>query len=346
MVKTGQIQFNLPAVFWLTTLVASSLVAFGPGGLFLAIVAGVFWAYVYGGDDRPKRLLRACGWLFTMLLFITLLLPPLRYAHEAAQHTQCANNLKSILLALLNYESANGHFPPSYVTDENGRPMHSWRVLILPYLEESRGIYAKYRLDQPWDSPHNRKLIAQIPYVYQCPTHFGSEHGNCNYAAILGPDTAWREGQGIKLSEIMPNTSTTLWICETLHGFPWTKPEDVTPEEFVSKARSILLMHDSGGHLLEDSFVTNGCRINLGFVDGHVESIDVPRDPTVLRRLASRMDDYRHHNNFDALFRRRVKWGKIIAVSSFVVLCLLPVVRLRHTWKNPAGATLPPTSST
>ena len=102
-------------------------------------------------------------------ILIGLLLPAISAVQEAAKKAACSSNLHQISLAMLNYENANGHFPPAYVADEKGRPMHSWRVLILPYLEEGE-LYKQYNMNEPWDSPHNRTLAAKMPKVYRCPT--------------------------------------------------------------------------------------------------------------------------------------------------------------------------------
>ena len=80
----------------------------------------------------------------------------------------CANNMKRIALALRNYHTAYGCFPPAYVADKNGRPMHSWRVLILPFLKEDP-LYKQYKFSEPWDGPNNKKLIAVRVMFYTCP---------------------------------------------------------------------------------------------------------------------------------------------------------------------------------
>src|SRR5262245_44252816 len=80
-----------------------------------------------------------------------------RDAREAARRSNCKGELKQIGLALLNYREAYGCFPPPYVADASGRPMHSWRVLILPFIDHA-ALYREYRFDEPWDGPNNRKL--------------------------------------------------------------------------------------------------------------------------------------------------------------------------------------------
>ena len=95
---------------------------------------------------------------------------------EAAVRSRCSHCLGAIVRALHEYQERFGHLPPAFIADENGRPKHSWRVLILPYLEETgmagteglKQLYASYDLSEPWDGPHNRKLARRMPIVYGC----------------------------------------------------------------------------------------------------------------------------------------------------------------------------------
>ena len=81
---------------------------------------------------------------------------------------QCINNLKQIGLAMHNYHARHKTFPPAYTVDKDGKPLLSWRVLILPYLEQD-ALYKEFHLDEPWDSEHNRALIDRMPTTYLCP---------------------------------------------------------------------------------------------------------------------------------------------------------------------------------
>ena len=88
-----------------------------------------------------------------------------RDVRESGRRAQCRNNLKQIVLALQSYHQANGCFPPAYIADKNGKPMHSWRVLILPYLDRN-ALYKAYNFSEPWDGPNNKKLLALASRVY------------------------------------------------------------------------------------------------------------------------------------------------------------------------------------
>ena len=95
-------------------------------------------------------------------------------AREAGRRPKCGNNLKQIGLAMANYCNAYGRFPPAVIADASGRPMHSWRLLLLPFLlSEEKALYSSYNFDQPWDGPDNIRLADRMPAVYRCPSDKG-----------------------------------------------------------------------------------------------------------------------------------------------------------------------------
>src|SRR5262245_16452317 len=100
------------------------------------------------------NVLKVLGILFLIAVAISLCLPPVTRGREAARRTQCKNNLKQILLALTNYELEYQALPPAHTTDANGNPLHSWRTLILPYLDQ-RQLYESIDLSKPWNDPIN-----------------------------------------------------------------------------------------------------------------------------------------------------------------------------------------------
>ena len=102
-------------------------------------------------------------------ILVALLLPAVQQAREAARRTQCKNNLKQIGIALHSYHDVYKTFPPAYIPDEDGKPMHSWRVLILPFIEQ-QALYEQYDFNEPWDGPNNSQLANVVISVYQCPS--------------------------------------------------------------------------------------------------------------------------------------------------------------------------------
>ncbi|MDR0521174.1 MAG: DUF1559 domain-containing protein [Planctomycetaceae bacterium] len=163
-----------------------------------------------------------------------LLLPAGQAAREASRRMQCGNNLKMILIALHNYHDVQNGLPPLYTVDKNGKPLHSWRVLLLPYLEQLE-LYDKIRLDEPWDSAHNKQFHnAKVPY-YRCPDYAGGKDGDCHYSAIAGEAfVPAKKGSNPvhDFSVITDGLSNTLAVVEVKEPFCWMDPTaDISLEE-------------------------------------------------------------------------------------------------------------------
>jgi len=156
----------------------------------------------------------------------------IRDAREAARRGNCMCNLKMLGLALQNYHYDHGHFPPAYICDENGKPMHSWRVLILPYME-LQAIYDQYDFSEPWNGPNNSLLATMPPPPeFQCPS--GNLHGTplTNYVAVVGPQTMWPEDRCIRLTGESGAGLDTIHLVEiTNSDIHWMEPRDLTFEQ-------------------------------------------------------------------------------------------------------------------
>jgi hypothetical protein len=163
-----------------------------------------------------------------------LVLPAIQKVREAANRTIASNNLRQIALAMHKYHDANGHLPDAAIRDQNGRPLLSWRVALLPYLEQEE-LYKQFKLDEPWDSPHNKKLLAKMPPVYMMPdrpaklgmTYF--QVLTARPSAAYDPKTCPLFGgpKPLSFAQVTDGTSNTLLIVEAAQAVPWTKPEDV-----------------------------------------------------------------------------------------------------------------------
>jgi hypothetical protein len=165
-----------------------------------------------------------CG----VLTIPALMLPAVQQAREAARRTQCKNNLKQIGLALHNYSQVYGSFPPAFIPDEDGKPMHSWRVLILPYLDAAP-LYSEYDFSEPWDGPKNSRLLARMPAVYACPTH-ANTGGNTNtaYLGVFGERCIFQGAQPVSFKDIPDGSSNTFMVGEgAAAAIPWMQPVDV-----------------------------------------------------------------------------------------------------------------------
>ncbi|MGQ9821071.1 MAG: DUF1559 domain-containing protein [Thermogutta sp.] len=208
-------------------------------------------------------------------ILVALLLPAVQAAREAARRAQSTNNLKQLGLALHNYHDVHGHFPPQAINDPNGRPLLSWRVSILPYLE-CRALYEQFHLDEPWDSDHNRELIPLMPEVYRNPTA-PAEPGMAHYLALVGPGTLFEGRDPRSLSDISDGTSKTLMLVEVDpdRAVVWTKPEDL-PFDPANPLDGLGNAHPGG--------------FNALFCDGSVRFISAVIDETLFRYLAEIAD--------------------------------------------------------
>ena len=129
---------------------------------------------------------------------------------------------------MLNYHDTYGTLPPHAVYGKDGKPLLSWRVLILPFIEQDT-LYKKFRLDEPWDSPHNLALLPEMPKMYgRYDGRSTREPYTTFYQVFVGEGAAFDGPRGMKLSEDFPDgTSNTILMVEAGEAVPWTKPEDL-----------------------------------------------------------------------------------------------------------------------
>lgn len=130
-------------------------------------------------------------------------------------------------MAVVNYQDANGHYPPAYVVGPDGTPWHSWRVLVLPYIEEEK-LFNEYRFDEPWDGPHNRTLAARMSKMYRFHNRTEPGQTTTNYLAVVGPTTMWPGSVGRKHADITDGSPNTVLIAENRGlGVHWMEPRDL-----------------------------------------------------------------------------------------------------------------------
>jgi hypothetical protein len=194
----------------------------------------------------------------------------------AAARMAGVNNLKQIGLALHNYHDTYGRFPPSAIYDKDGKALLSWRVLILPFIEQD-GLYQKFKLNEPWDSAHNKKLLAKMPRVYASPLSpekIMKAHKTF-YQGFVGPGAFFEGKRGIRITDITDGTSNTIMIVEAANPVPWSKPEDIpyVPGKPVPKVG-----------------IVPGGLFHATFCDGSVRSFAKPPRDATFHLLIQRND--------------------------------------------------------
>ena len=192
-----------------------------------------------------------------------------------------ANEIKQLGLAILNYESGHRHLPPAFKTDADGRPAHSWRVLVLPLLDSQQGnkIYEQYRMDQPWDSPHNLSVASQLE-----DSLFGDESDPtlATYKLVSGPGTPFGADTKTKFTRDLHSSEQITVIEDIASPVLWTKPEDVTPAQFV---KNFDAKNNPNGLYKQfgDTWSKTYTRKSwMGFLDGSVEKAYPLADSTQL----------------------------------------------------------------
>ncbi len=178
--------------------------------------------------------------------YFLLLFPAIGKVRDAAARTQSTNNLKQMALAMHSYAEVERHFPTAAICSPNGKPLLSWRVAILPYIEQQI-LYQMFRLDEPWDGPNNRQLLAAMPKIYRLPGDTDLPPDHTVYRVFEGPGAAFEGRRGFRLLDFTDGTSNTLLIVEADQAVPWTKPDELpfNPNQPVPPIKG----HWSGGFL-------------------------------------------------------------------------------------------------
>ncbi len=222
-------------------------------------------------DQATTRLqIKADG--ITVVTATALLLPAIQAAREAARRAESINNLKQIGLAMHWFQNSSNSFPAAKGYGRDGKTRHSWRVDLLPFVEEV-ALYNEYNFDEPWDGPNNSKLIERMPKVFHAPSDTNAKPGVPSYFAATGPDTLFPDRKaGMAIAEVLDGTANTIAVVEAKRDIPWTKPEDI-PFEGEGPLPQL------GGISL------NG--FNALFADGSVRFLKTSINPVLFRALLS-----------------------------------------------------------
>lgn len=244
---------------------------FGPpakssGGAGTGIVIGILAAVLLGGG---------C----VIAILVALLLPAVQAARTAARRSQSSNNLKQIGLALHNYHDTYKQLPPPYVADKDGKPLYSWRVLILPFMEQAH-IYQMWDKEKAWDSPENLALSNSIIPTYHSPADTGPTTGT-NYFVVVGSDTLFPPDKTISFADVTDGTANTMFVIET-SGIAgnWAAPIDPKLEDLS------LQFGNAPGQI--QSLYPGGT--NVLMADGAVRFISQSIPPDTLKWLLLRSD--------------------------------------------------------
>ena len=259
------------------------------GVLFWLFVSVIVWSAVDAVKKQEEETTKkngGCGCVEFLVaiailgMLVALLFPAVPLSREAARRMTCSNNIKQILYAFHNYHVAHNHFPPAYSIDESGKPLHSWRVLILPYIEQ-KDLYEKIRLDEPWDSEYNRQFHSQAPSIFLCPSSNIREvervpaPSASYYSVIDGAEAAFFGSQTRSKSDVK-KPDETIFLVERRIPVNWMDPSREMTFETASKGANVDAMGISSYH--------SGSAL-AGFGDGRVQTISKSVNSETLRKL-------------------------------------------------------------
>ena len=227
----------------------------------------------------------------------TVLLLSIQDSRSTAYVPRCQNHLKCLLLAIHNYHDEFGTFPPAYTTDASGRKLHSWRTLLLPYLDEAES-YEELRLDEPWDSPHNvaveKSIFTRTKDFYACPkdpVFRQSQWFDTNYFAVLGPRTIWSTDGSVSFDDVVDGTQRTICIVEVAgSGVHWMEPRDLHFERMSFDVNG-LSNHGLSSHHGSVSRTKHAGICHVGVLDGSVFALPASISQKYLRELLTFDDD-------------------------------------------------------
>jgi hypothetical protein len=177
-------------------------------------------------QTKTKRIIIVALILMFLSILFTLRSGLLKVPH-GNRYSYCSNNIQKLGIAIYLYKEDYGCFPPSFTTDENGQPMHSWRALILPYLKSELHKQIPYNFNEPWDSSYNKQFHDKMPNLFCCPfVTKTSRNSTPSYAMITGKNTI----SDCQSSDSLKDTSfiTTIMLIEIKNAnFNWLEPVDI-----------------------------------------------------------------------------------------------------------------------
>lgn len=219
-----------------------------------------------------------------LVLLGLLLLPGMRKQYDGNRRAIAMNDLRIIGMALYSYQNKYGSYPPAYVADANGKPMHSWRVLVLPFFGEAQytQLYEKYDFGEPWDGPHNRQLAEQTPEFFLFTD--SRDKKETNFLAVVGRETGWPAPRPMRLERIADMPGNTIQLVEAAHsGIHWMEPRDMTLEQAMQGINT-----RENGPYMSSVHSKGACAL---WFDLHVTELRDDTRPDTLRALLTAAGD-------------------------------------------------------
>lgn len=322
-------KFRLTSLLWAFALSASALATFGDAGIAISAIVIGLWAIFFFETRRET------GWLVAIIvvvLLLAVLVPLFRTSIESDRQSVCIRNLRQLSIALTEFASARGEYPVAARRGPNKQHAHSWRYRIISNLDKNSSLPYEYDPNEPWNGPKNSKLInkTEALRLFRCPSH-NTRDNSTQYYAVVGENTAWPPDRGRRLSEITDGTSSTILLIEDPHkSTSWAKPEDLSFQEAVELLTSPPQDRYFGHTIDQGYFYKPYQGINVVFCHGNVETLRLPVPKEVaVAMLTVDGDEPVGFWEFKQVRNPELDYGRIYGLGMFLVLSLLPIVKLR-----------------
>jgi hypothetical protein len=310
-------QFRLRTLMWVFVILWSALAAFGDAGILAAVgVVLIAWV-IHRKRSRFVESLTVITIVGVPAALLAIHTKTCVYSSEAI----CRQSISRHALALRAYYSEHGSFPPAYIADRSGKPIHSWRVLVLPYLGLN-DVYRKYDFRKPWNDPKNVP-VPNGGFRMCCPDDPSWYRPNAtgdftSYFAVVGPKTAWRGRTPTKRSDLPDNGRCMILLVESAgHPINWKEPKDLTYEEAMSGVNRQGTFCVSSTHTEGGDYFHHACRgAYAAFADGSVHFLPEDISPDDLRALLT--GDTGRFIDVDALACPSLDWAHIVGLTVFI----------------------------
>jgi hypothetical protein len=251
--------------------------------LLVWILLGLYFVFlIYKTIRRKPGTSIAARWLilvFSIGISCFTILPACPLSpRNVGYRRSCISTLRQIGTALQGYHDFYRAFPPAYVADKNGRPLYSWRVLILPFMDQEH-LYKNINLNEPWDSPHNKPILDSSSYAFLCPNLPDENELDTSYVMIVGPDTISDGPHSSSLHDFQDGASNTIFAVEIANsGIHWAEPRDLKADEINYRIndpdhKGISSCHKGYAHVL--------------FGDNTVREMKDSTDPEIVKAMTT-----------------------------------------------------------
>lgn len=208
---------------------------------------------------------------------VFMAVPATRIVQSNAAQQNCAANLVKIGQAMLQYHDEHGRFPPAYVAGASGKPMHSWRVLLLPYLGHHT-LFQQYNMSQPYDHWENQQIATQMPAVYHCPDDLGVATSETSYVFVSGNGMIVNKTESASLTQIKDGPAGTILLVEAPGiSINWLEPRD------LNRASLSLTLNSGTGNEIGSYHAAGGAHVLTA--DGKVHFLPDLTPPQVIEAM-------------------------------------------------------------